>query len=415
MTTGNKIVAIRKEHSLSQESFAKRIGVSRQSVSKWESDICLPEIEKLIIICKEFNLQLNYLLKDDEDRIDVKKNTDLNKELEKYNFEVNSKIENFAKKEVKKRKLYSAIVFVSLIILAGLLVASFSLNLKNDYYVNELDWGEPNEFMNNIPSSFYNFQSLDEVDKTYDIIAENYQYDYGHYDYEAIYVDYDREVVVLNLTASVRTYSANTKVRVSVISNDKLVTESFVLDELEENYYQKKVEIPFCDKVRISYTITNNGKEVSEIACEEYDIEYLYSHIYEVRHIYSPTRDRNETEFYHKSGFQIFKSYSNIENNLDLANSKLVFKLNGEYVDEELMTGNNGYTMHYNDDYKIEFGDVEGVLFLTLNEIKLLPHTDSLQIVEICLDIGLEEPKTIFTIEDHDNGYGTKSSDIYYN
>lgn len=39
MTTGEKIAKLRKENNLTQEEFGDLLGVTRQSVSKWESDI----------------------------------------------------------------------------------------------------------------------------------------------------------------------------------------------------------------------------------------------------------------------------------------------------------------------------------------------------------------------------------------
>ena len=56
---------IRKEHNLSQEDLAEKLGVSRQSVSKWESNQAYPEMDKMIQICKMFNLNIDELLNHD--------------------------------------------------------------------------------------------------------------------------------------------------------------------------------------------------------------------------------------------------------------------------------------------------------------------------------------------------------------
>ena len=50
MTIGNRISQKRKELGLSQEALGEQLGVSRQSIYKWESDSSLPEIEKLIAL-----------------------------------------------------------------------------------------------------------------------------------------------------------------------------------------------------------------------------------------------------------------------------------------------------------------------------------------------------------------------------
>ncbi len=64
MTLGNKLSKLRKENNITQEQLAEMLGVSRQSVSKWESDIAFPETEKLIRLSDIYNCTLDYLLKE---------------------------------------------------------------------------------------------------------------------------------------------------------------------------------------------------------------------------------------------------------------------------------------------------------------------------------------------------------------
>ncbi len=65
MTLGEKITKQRKLQNLTQEQLAEILGVSRQSISKWESDIAYPETEKLIRLGSLFDCSMDYLLKDD--------------------------------------------------------------------------------------------------------------------------------------------------------------------------------------------------------------------------------------------------------------------------------------------------------------------------------------------------------------
>lgn len=64
MTFGEKLSKIRKENNYTQEQLAEALGVSRQSVSKWEADIAFPETEKIIKISEIFGCSLDWLLKD---------------------------------------------------------------------------------------------------------------------------------------------------------------------------------------------------------------------------------------------------------------------------------------------------------------------------------------------------------------
>ena len=65
MILAEKIVKLRKEQGWSQEDLAMRLGVSRQSVSKWETGEGYPEIEKLIQIVAVLNVSLDELFSDE--------------------------------------------------------------------------------------------------------------------------------------------------------------------------------------------------------------------------------------------------------------------------------------------------------------------------------------------------------------
>lgn len=65
MTLGEKIAKQRKELNYTQEQLAELLGVSRQSISKWESDIAYPETDKLIKMGKLFDCSMDYLLKEE--------------------------------------------------------------------------------------------------------------------------------------------------------------------------------------------------------------------------------------------------------------------------------------------------------------------------------------------------------------
>ena len=64
MTLGEKLSKLRKENNYTQEQLADVLGVSRQSISKWESDTAYPETDKLIKIGKLFECSMDYLLND---------------------------------------------------------------------------------------------------------------------------------------------------------------------------------------------------------------------------------------------------------------------------------------------------------------------------------------------------------------
>lgn len=72
MNFAEKLKLIRKEKNMSQEELAELLSVSRQAVSKWESGTGYPETEKLLLISKELNVSLDYLLLDENRMVENK-------------------------------------------------------------------------------------------------------------------------------------------------------------------------------------------------------------------------------------------------------------------------------------------------------------------------------------------------------
>lgn len=63
MTLGDKLSKLREDNNYTQEQLASVQGVSRQAISKWESNITYTETDKLIWMSELFNCLLDYLLK----------------------------------------------------------------------------------------------------------------------------------------------------------------------------------------------------------------------------------------------------------------------------------------------------------------------------------------------------------------
>jgi transcriptional regulator with XRE-family HTH domain len=72
MNIGEKIQIIRKENKLSQEEFAEKLGVSRQAISKWELGDSIPDIAKIALISKTFDISTDSII---FDTVDLKGNT----------------------------------------------------------------------------------------------------------------------------------------------------------------------------------------------------------------------------------------------------------------------------------------------------------------------------------------------------
>lgn len=62
----NKLVQLRKQHNLSQEDLANKLGISRQAVSKWERAEASPDTDNLIKLASIYKISLDELLLSDE-------------------------------------------------------------------------------------------------------------------------------------------------------------------------------------------------------------------------------------------------------------------------------------------------------------------------------------------------------------
>lgn len=72
MKLSEKIVELRKANNMTQEELAAICNVSRQSISKWEADIALPETEKLLLLGQTFHVSMDVLLRDELTLSEVK-------------------------------------------------------------------------------------------------------------------------------------------------------------------------------------------------------------------------------------------------------------------------------------------------------------------------------------------------------
>ena len=67
MSIGSRIQQLRLYNNLTQEQLAEKLGVSRQSISKWEMGQSLPEIDKVVLMSKLFSVGTNEILLEEED------------------------------------------------------------------------------------------------------------------------------------------------------------------------------------------------------------------------------------------------------------------------------------------------------------------------------------------------------------
>ena len=119
----------RKEKGMSQEELALKLNVVRQTISKWEQNLSVPDSEMLILLSDVLEVPVSKLLGENIEETDTKS------ELEK----ISQKLENLnsmmAEKNMRNRRILLTVVAVSLILIASLLLVFSVVFLISMIYV----------------------------------------------------------------------------------------------------------------------------------------------------------------------------------------------------------------------------------------------------------------------------------------
>ena len=120
MKTGDKIAKLRKQNNLTQDQLAGLLKVSRQSVSKWESNITYPETDKIIRISQIFDCSIDYLL---NDKIEEPQAKEIKSEINSVQEQVISQNVTSQESEVKKERCF--VLTINRLLLMIIVLLSF--------------------------------------------------------------------------------------------------------------------------------------------------------------------------------------------------------------------------------------------------------------------------------------------------
>lgn len=128
MNLSDNLKKIRKDNNLSQEQLAEKLGVSRQSVSKWESNQAYPEMDKVLQICQMFNLNVDELLNQNIKEVKEKKESksNINKYMDDFLGFITKTVDMFSSLKFKEKIkcLFEQCIIFFLLILLFLIIGS---------------------------------------------------------------------------------------------------------------------------------------------------------------------------------------------------------------------------------------------------------------------------------------------------
>lgn len=125
MIIGNKINQLRKLSGMTQEQLAEKLNISRQTLSKWEAGITMPDLESVLTISRMFQVPLDDLLLEEE--------TPMEKQTEKIT------LEDLVKINLHNRNmmllLTGGLLFLMMSILSAVFIAALSHTTNSTQYM----------------------------------------------------------------------------------------------------------------------------------------------------------------------------------------------------------------------------------------------------------------------------------------
>lgn len=276
MTTGQRIAAKRKERELSQERLGELLGVSRQSIYKWESDTSLPDIDKLVAMSRLFQVNVGWLLGVEEDspnsnqeEFSEAQRRLVEEILRRYQQQnppslTQEQVEQLVDKRLLQRpkSLWDKWSVPILFVLCGALITSFlSLNAKVEQ--SQQQYSNLSNSINNITYSVDNqINSL--TGRVEDILkAQN-----------SLLADYSTQIagsdllantVTFYLRAVPKTYSQGTEIMFLVESTGETVQTVESQGEVHDQTLTAEVTCPLTDSITISIVFLRDGVRETQI------------------------------------------------------------------------------------------------------------------------------------------------------
>lgn len=137
MKFGDKLIALRKKNGLSQEELAEKLGVSRQSVSKWESNSTYPETDKIVQIANIFDCSMDDLINDNINNIESierKNKNNLNNAFDSFLEFITKTINMFC--DMKFTSGFKCVIEMGILVLILFVLGLFFVEFSSDIVSN---------------------------------------------------------------------------------------------------------------------------------------------------------------------------------------------------------------------------------------------------------------------------------------
>ena len=289
MTTGEKIVKLRKQAGYSQETFSEMLGISRQAVSKWENGTATPTNENLVRIARIFNVQVSSLL--DDGAIEINSSRDA---VTEENFSVEKK-----KNSVTNVVQSAAIIVLSLaVIVQGISIGRLQ-NEMADIVSQAADTARLQREIESLRSYVYSLPSA---------YTESSK-DFTDYHYESIDYDFETNIATLEFSVVPTDYTRNTRAKIVIKGSG----ETFSADAgLENDIFTATLDVYCEDSLPVYLYLTDNGRTRSFLLdyipnpADSYRLQLSADANYDVTVDYTISRDGSKSVYPAKAVLEIY-------------------------------------------------------------------------------------------------------------
>ena len=274
MTIGQRLSQLRRDAHLSQEELGEQLGVSRQSIYKWENDLSVPEIEKLITLSKLFKVSVGWLLGVEEESREAEEdaaaeNGELTEQQLRMVEEITKRYIEAQPRQADPRWRHAANVVLVLLIAAGILTSHHLIGQMQSLQ-------EQNQSLQNYISNVERNvgASVGGISERVEQILKEQNSLTAHYSTEYLSTDVKGNTITIYANAMPKVFDPDMRaVFCATQGETKEVTE--VEGVLSENMeFSAEITCPLSDEIAVSVTFIRGDQKENQFLA---DYTYRYS------------------------------------------------------------------------------------------------------------------------------------------
>lgn len=261
ISIGKRILYFRKQKQLSQQELSLKLNISRQTISKWEQDLSLPDIEMLMKLAEIFGISLNQLIGVEAEPSSV------SELYEQFNHAYR-KLE----KQNKSKNILQIILIILCIVSLGLIL-SLKQQLNEELETSKNNPESESYIITNVLKDGYDYK--EDIKFTY---IENFEMNVSS-------TDFKKWVMQLNCEISLKEYGDDTKIDLIFYEDKQNLENTYSLEKLSSNRFVLQEEIPLGNYHKVLLRVQTNGTYKTENLVRYNEFDFLTKEILNCIHL----------------------------------------------------------------------------------------------------------------------------------